>query len=202
MSRGLSATNQTQIASASLQATILVNLAFDTPIYVHSGIGTITFNGNDYLGVGDFGAVDTVEESESISPSPIRLTLSGFDATLIAEALTSGRYGDRITIYEGYRADDGTLVADPWTVAAGTFEFATIDLGEDNAVTITMQHDLAALDVSDGGRFTDEDQQQRFAGDLGLSFVADSVDKALPWGGGVARNLGATDDRTDGQPNR
>ncbi len=202
MSRGLSATNQTEVAKNHVQVVLMVNLAFDTPAYFHTGIGNITYGGNTYLGVGDFGGVDGVEESESISPSPIRLSLSGIDSTLISECLNSGRYGDRITIYEGYRQDDGTLVDDPWILASGTYEFGVVDLsGDDSGITITMQHDLAMLDEIEGSRFTDEDQQQRFAGDLGLSFVADSVEKVVPWGGGVVRGNDLSD-RTDRQTNR
>jgi len=195
MTRGLGATNQTEIAKTHVQVVLLCGLEFDTPIYVHTGIGSISYDGNTYLGVGDFGGVDSIEEAESISPSPLRLTLSGIDSTLIAEAMTSGRYGDRVTVYEGYRLDDGSLVADPWILWAGTFEFPTITLGDDNGVTITGQHDLSKLDDASGARFSDEDQQRRYAGDTGFSYVADSVDKEIIWGGGPVRNPGTDNPR-------
>ena len=51
MSRGLSTINETQVDSSHVHDVPLVKLEFDTPVYVHSGIGTITYDTNDYLGV-------------------------------------------------------------------------------------------------------------------------------------------------------
>lgn len=183
MSRDISATNLTEINAAHLYEVLLVKLEFDTPVYCHSGIGTITYGGNDYLGVGQFGSVSGARESENLTPSPLTLTLSGVDSSLITEALDSGNYGDAVTIFSGYRQDDGTLVDDPFIIWKGSLEYTSISQGESNAAAITLQHDLAVLDESDGGRFTDEDQQTRFSGDLGLEYVADMNGLRLIWGG-------------------
>jgi hypothetical protein len=186
MTRGLSSANQTEIGAAHLHEVVLVKLEFDTPVYVHSGIGTITYDSNDYLGVGDFGGVSETRESESLGPAPITLQLSGVDSSLIGEALDSGNYGDVVTIYVGYRQDDGTLVADPWVVWKGWYENSAIQLGtEDNVIAITCQHDLAVLEEADGGKFTDEDQKRRFSGDTGFEYVHEMRDIKLNWGGGV-----------------
>jgi len=186
VTRGLSATNQTEIAKASLQPILMAKLEFGTPVYVHTGIGTITFDGNDYLGVGDFGGASDVRETEVLGPSPLTLSLSGIDSSLVTEALDSGAYGDVITLYEGYKQDDGTLVADPWIVWKGWFEYSQLQRGGENTVSIICTHDLAVLEEKDGRRFTDEDQQDEFSGDLGFEFVHDSVGKKLSWGARIA----------------
>lgn len=190
MSRGLSAANLTQIGSAHLQEVVLVKLAFDAPLFVHSGAGNIEFGGDTYLGVGDFGTVESVSESEKIEPSVIRLQLSGIDANLISEALDAGNYGDIVTVYEGYRKDDGELVDDPWLLGRGEYEFAAIVLGDVNAISISVQHDLVRLAEKAGDRFTNEDQQDKFAGDTGLSFLADMVNLRLLWGNKVVGGAG------------
>lgn len=189
MSRGLSSANLTEIGSAHLHVVVLVKLDFDTPLFVHSGAGNIVFGGDTYLGVGDFGQVDSVQESERVEPALIRLTLSGIDANLISEALDAGNYGDVISVYEGYRQDDGTLVADPWLLGRGEFEFATIVLGSTNAVSITVQHDLARLAEKAGDRYTNEDQQDKFASDTGFSFLASMINLKLLWGPRVVRGI-------------
>ena len=121
-------------------------------------------------------------------PAPLTLVLSGVDSTLITEALEAGEYGDPVTIYTGYRQDDGTLVDDPVIMWSGTLENASIVQGKTSAISITVQHDLAVLDEADGGRFTDEDQQVNFSGDVGFEFVADMVGLRLIWGGGRVNN--------------
>jgi hypothetical protein len=185
MSRNLSSTNQTQVAAAHLHEVVMVKLEFDTPVYVHSGIGTISYDGNDYLGVGDFGGVSETREAEQLGPAPITLQLSGVDSSLIGEALDSGNYGDVVTIYVGYRQDDGTLYDDPWIVWKGWYENAAISMGtEGNIISVTCQHDLAVLEESDNGRFTDEDQKRRFSGDTGFEYVHLIPTLKLMWAGG------------------
>jgi len=183
MSRDLSTTNLAEINASHLHLVTLVKLDFDTPIYTHSGIGTITYDSNDYLGVGDFGGISDSRESESLSASSITITLSGIDSTLISEAQTAGRFRDRVSIYEGYRQDDGTLVDDPWLVWSGWFDYAAIQLGKESSVAITCHHDLSVLAERDGSRFTDEDQEERYAGDRFFRYVTDQRSLKLLWGG-------------------
>ena len=185
MSRDISAANLAEINAAHLHLVVMVKLEFDTPLYVHSGIGTIVFDSNDYLGVGQFGNISNMTETEVLRPTSLTLTLSGVDSSLITEALDSGDYGDIVTIYNGYRQDDGTLVDDPLLIWKGFFEFASISQGEQSIVSITVQHDLAVLDEINGSRITDEDQQVRFTGDVGFGFVADMAGLKLFWGGGA-----------------
>ena len=40
------------------------------------------------------------------------------------------------------------------------------------------------MNEKDGSRYSDEDQQNRYAGDTGLSFTADMTGLRLQWGGG------------------
>ena len=188
MSRNIGANNITEANLASLEVVILVHFAFTVPIYVHTGIGTITFSGDNYLGVGDLGTIGGMEESEQLSPAPIELTLSSTVSTHIAEALDSGNFGDTITIYQGYRNIDGTLVADPWILARGTFEYANITLSEeDNKVTIVMQHDIVRLEEKNGRRWSDEDQRNEYPNDTFLSFIAGINNQKLLWGGQVVQ---------------
>ena len=186
MSRDIGAANLAHIAQDTVWPIALVKFGFGTPVYVHSGLGNITYDGNTYVGVGDLGGVDGVEESEDISPTEILFTMSAIPSTYINEALDAGSYGDEITMYQGYRGTDGALVGDPWIVARGYFEHATIELGSVNKVTIAAQHELAILDERPGRRWTDEDQQAEYAGDTGFSFAADMPNNKLLWGGEVS----------------
>lgn len=189
MSRGLSTANLAEATASHYHGVVLVKLLFDTPIFVHSGWGSIVFGGDTYLGVGTighkgFGGVEGVEESELVAPTSINLVLSGVDAGNITEARDAGNYGDAITAFVGYRQNDGALVDDPWILARGTFEYASVELGNENKVVVTMQHELVHLNDTDGARYTDEDQQRRFAGDKGLSFAVDMIQKKNNWRGG------------------
>jgi len=182
-SRVIAAPNIVQIDSNETYIVIMVKLEFDTPAYLHSGIGTISFEGNDYIGVGQLGSIDGVDESADLAPAPFRLSISGIDSSFLAEGLDSGNYGDVITVYRGYRQDDGTLVADPWIATRGKLEYTQVVRGEQNAVQLTVQHDLALLDEISGDRWTHEDQTSKFVGDEGLEYVHEMAGVKLLWGG-------------------
>jgi hypothetical protein len=183
VSRDIGGTNETQAQSPYVHVVLLAQLEFDTPVYVHSGYGEIVYNSNTYLGVGDFGSMSQAKESEVVSPNSIVLGLSGVDSGLIAEALDSGAYGDRVTIYQGYRQDDGTLHANPWVLWQGFLEYATVNQGGDNTIALTCQSDLAVLNETDNSRYSDEDQVERYAGDRLFEYVVAMKNVKLQWGG-------------------
>jgi hypothetical protein len=61
-------------AAQSAEFGYIVFVALDFPsgyLYVHNGVGTYTFGGNDYLGVGAFGSIDTIEETTSLNSRPV-----------------------------------------------------------------------------------------------------------------------------------
>ena len=183
MSRGLSTTNTAQVNASHLEEVILVKLEFDTPVYVHSGIGTITYDSNDYIGVGHYGGIEGTRESEALGPTAITLTLDGITSQHINEALDSGNLYDVVTIYCGYRQDDGTLHDNPWIVWKGWYEYAAIRIDAESTVQITCQHDLSRLGEKKGRRYTHEDQQEAYSGDNAFRFVARMANLKLRWGG-------------------
>ena len=182
MRRGLHADNLSHVQGSHVHEVILAKLEFGTPVYVHSGIGTITYDSNDYVGVGDFGTFSAPRESETLGPVSVTLTLSGFDATFLTEALDASSYGDKVTLFAGYRSDDGTLVADPWPFWKGRVDYMAAGRGATNSISLIAQHDLSVLGEIDGAKFSDEDQRQRYSSDQGFEFVAEQATMKLTWG--------------------
>lgn len=200
MSRNIGASNVTAATGDHLHEVVMVALEFDDPIYVHSDIGDITYDGNTYLGVGHLGSISEARESELVGPNPLTLSLSGVNSTFLREGLDSGSYGDPVTIYVGFRQDDGTLVADPFIVWKGRFEYASISQGSESYISVTLQHDLAILNQSANRRFTDEDQKQTYASDEGFQYVSDMATQNLFWGGGRVSSGGSRSNNPGDDP--
>ena len=197
MSRHLTTAAATQASAQYYTLILMGKFEFDEPVYAHTGIGELTYDGNTYLGVGDFGEIGEVREAEAIGPLSLSIGLALPNASYLAEAMDAGNYGDLVTIYAAYRADDGTLVADPWVAWAGWYEFSTIIAGSQNAISVTAQHDLSILDEIDGSRFTDEDQRARYPADLSFRFIHEMADLRLVWGADFSR-WGNNPDRNPG----
>lgn len=182
--RSVGAANQSAIEGRHIEPVILVKVEADEPAYVHSGVGVITYNGDEYIGVGQLGQVTSPKEDELVNPLSITLTLNGINPVFVAYSLTATGYGDAVTIYEGYRQDDGTLVADPYVVYSGWVDQVAVEAGPECKVSLTLQHDIAMLDEIRGDRCTDEDQQAKYPGDTFFSKIADIPTLRLLWGGG------------------
>ena len=77
-------------------------------VYVHNGIGTYTWGGEDWLGVGSLGSVSTLEEGSDVSPYSITLTLSALDATISGQALNEDYFMRPVTVYVGVLSAEGS----------------------------------------------------------------------------------------------
>ncbi len=182
--RAIGATNIAHIDSGHTHPTLMGKLDLDTPIYAHTGLGTIWYDGNYYDGVGNIAGLSGLEETENIVPAPVQLQLNGLDADALTASLDEASYGDRVTLYIGYRNDGGTLIDDPWVFYKGRVESSALVRGSENSISITVQHDLAVLKRKIGTKYTDEEQQRRYAGDTAFIHVSKMADiaKDLLWG--------------------
>lgn len=133
---------------------------------VHDGSGPLVFNANTYLGIGQYGGFDLVEENIDFVPRGIRLTLSGVEPSLVTTLRTEVYQNRPANVYLGL-IDDETrqFVSTPEQVWGGRMDTMSIEIGPNSAViSLSCEHRLRR--ENPGGRSTNADQQLRFAGDL------------------------------------
>lgn len=194
MSREIGAKSKIEAEASFAEPVLLVHFEFDDPVYVHSAVGAIEFDGNTYVGIGTLGSISSAEETETISPNEITFSLSGVDQNAIYESLRAATFGDRVTVYYGYRSSDGTLVEPPSIRWRGRIDSSSFKMGPDSAVSFTAHHRVSVISEIDGSRFTNEDQQTAYTDDEFFQHVADVPTKRLLWGGGPSAT-GARSDR-------
>lgn len=183
MSRNLAAANITQSQADHLVPILFGALEFDEGTeYLHTGIGQITWGGNDWTGVGALGSVEPIEESAVLSPFAVRLTISGLATTFVTRTQNSDIYGRPMKVYVGFLSD-GDLVADPDIIWTGAMDTLTIKLGNENFIALQAESELKFFESTNGVRFTDEDQQLRFPGDLGFEYLDDMQEASIRWHG-------------------
>ncbi|MFZ9883962.1 MAG: hypothetical protein ACO3ON_00700 [Ilumatobacteraceae bacterium] len=194
MTRWVSNTNQTEAAKASLYIITMAKLEFTSgTVYVHDAVGTLTYDGNNYLGVGQFGSFDIVDENIETVARGIKVTLSGVDASLVPIVMTEVYQGRNATFYVGFLDANMQFVADPEEVWSGRMDTMSIDLGEKTAViSLSCEYRLRKEPVL--ARYTDEDQRLAFAGDSFFNltqfiprYKATWGDKPTNFGGGGGR---------------
>lgn len=152
----------------------------DDPVHAHSAVGTITWGGHDWIGIGPLGGVSiAAEEAGGIVPAQAVLTLIGAPADLDGRADDAIR-GRVVRLYigllTGRPGDSTTLIGDPVDLFAGHMD--VLDLAAESAET-GVSH-TAAVTVVTGpsarSRATiyhsDEDQRASYPGDTAGLLVA------------------------------
>lgn len=156
-------------------------------VYVHNGIGTYTWGGEDWLGVGSLGSVSTLEEGSEVSPYSITLTLSALDATLSGQALNEDYFMRPVNIYVGILSADDELIEDPLPMWAGFMDVMSITAGQEGGngdqIVVTCESELAAFDRSANLRYTNQAQQQRYPSDTFFEFMPKIEGLKIKWRG-------------------
>jgi len=166
MSRIVSATNATEADKLSIVAVVMADLDFVSGmVRVHDGSGSLSFGGNTYSGVGQFGGIDVIDENIDIVARGIKLTLSGVDSVFVTPTMTEVYQNRDVTLYLGFvNQATGALLDTPETIWEGRMNQMSfrIDKGVAN-IELTCEHRLRREPRI--ARYSDEDQRVLFAGD-------------------------------------
>ena len=188
MARSITTTFKNAIKSSVVRPLLAVELEFSTgTLRFWNGYGDLTMtaggSSNTFTGLGDLMGVSAIAESDQIEAIGASLSLTGIKSSFISTAL-SGNYTNRnASIFLGVFDTSKSVIADVYTLFKGKMDIMKIDEGSESAtITLNLENRLIALDRPLNRRFTHEDQQERFSGDLGLEFVPDLQDKEIIWG--------------------
>ena len=135
-----------------------------------------------FRGVGALGSISAVEEGTAVAPQSLTLTLTGIDLATIAVALGDDYQGRDCRIWEAFLDEDHAIIGAPYVLFRGRMDTQDIELGETATITLTVRSRLADWRRPRIRRYTNEDQQSVYPGDLGLEFVPQMVEKQLVWG--------------------
>ena len=184
MPRNMTQTFLGAMQGAVLRPALFVQAAFVSgPIYVWSGIGQITWNGQVWTGIGTLGSISTIEEGSTVAAKGITLTLSGIDASLLNDVMTEFQVGLPVSVTLGVFDTNNALIADPVCCFSGRMDQPTIDVtGTLATIAINCENRLVEMNVAVDRRYTDEDQQMDYPGDLGFQFVNGIQEAQIYWG--------------------
>jgi hypothetical protein len=171
------------ITSNEVGPCVLVDLTLASGIqHIWSGVGTLSYGGNDYLGVGSLGAVGDVNEGVEVKADGTTVTLSGIDPTLLNDCLAEIQLGAPVTIWFAVFSAGGLLGA-PYPLFVGTVDRPSIQVAPDSlAITLSLENRMANLQRPSARRYTSADQMYYYPDDSGFNWVETLNDIALEWG--------------------
>jgi hypothetical protein len=163
-------------------AVLAANVQFESgTAYVHSGTGTLVLGGYVYYGMGTMGAIDDVGETNTTSPTQLRMTLSGLDMSLFAKTLNERCVGRPAELYLVAMDDNGVVqVAD--LIFKGRISGTGATAGETNALQYTVSNIFEDWQRPFPDRYTDESHQATQPGDRIFRYVAQMAERSIYWG--------------------
>ncbi len=184
MARTLTAGMITEVTGKSLSPIIILKAEFDSAdLNLWTGIGNLVYNGDTYLGAGNFLGVSRVTESINLEANGVNFSLSGLPSSFISLALTESYQGRKITAWFACIDSSGALVSDPYLLFKGRMDVLEImDSGETASFTIRAESILIDFRRTKVRRFTDEDQKASYPTDKGLEYVDQLQDREFIWG--------------------
>jgi hypothetical protein len=183
MARGISAALNTEFNADKLRPIFFFKSVWASgTTYIWSGYGNISWDGQTWAGVGDLAGMTAIEETTLVRANGVKFTLAGVPSALVALALGQARQGTEVSLWVGAVDEDMNIIADPYKIFSGLMDVPGIIEGpETSTITIAAENRLIELERARELRWTDQFQQNRFAGDVGFQYIAGLQDKAIYW---------------------
>jgi hypothetical protein len=171
------------ITSNTVSPCILVDLTLATGVqHIWSGVGSLAYGGNTYLGVGSLGQIGDVAEGCEVKADGTSITLSGIDSTLLNDSLLDIQLGAPATVWFAV-FQNGALLGAPYPLFVGTVDQPTIPISADSiAITLKLETRMTNLQRASNRRYTSADQNYYYPADSGFNWVETLSDIALVWG--------------------
>ena len=188
MARTLTTAFNKAITSQVIRPLLACELEFSTgTLRFWNGYGDLTMtaggSSNTFTGLGDLMNVSAISESDQVEAVGAQLSLTGIKSSLISAALSANYTNRNASIFLGLFDTNKAVIADVYTLFKGKMDIMKIDEGPETAtIALNLENRLIVLDRAKERRYTHEDQQLSFAGDLGFEFVPDLQDKEIIWG--------------------
>jgi len=188
MSRSITTAFKNAIVDQVVRPLLACELEFSTgTLRFWNGYGDLTMtaggSSNTFTGLGDLMNVSAISESDQIEAIGASLSLTGIKSSLISAALSANYTNRNASIFLGLFDTSKNVIADVYTLFKGKMDIMKIDEGPESAtIVLNLENRLIALDRARNRRYTHEDQQLSFSGDLGFEFVPDLQDKEIIWG--------------------
>lgn len=152
-------------------------------IAFNSGLGTISWNQVNYLGIGTLGTISAIEESAEIQGAGVKVTLSGVPGALISSALLEDYQNRPCYIYHAFfDVNTDALILDPVLIFEGEIDTMEVAVGSSATISVSCENILARWQRPNVRRWTDIEQRRRYPDDKGFQYVSESAERQIYWG--------------------
>lgn len=172
-----------QFNSESIQPFAAIEALLDTgSVRVFTGQGTLTINGDTYLGTKQILSISNAAETSEIRATGMRITFAGYTDSLIQAAMVEQYQNRTCNIYYGHFDKHASpQVIQSYLLYSGSIDTINIiDTSIGATYIMNVESRLGNLERVRSYRYTYEEQLQ-YHGDISLYNLNDQQDKEVVW---------------------
>lgn len=173
----------TAITSGNVPMIVFVEMDFPSGfLRVNNSAQTFTWDSKSWIGVGALGSIDAIQETSDMSAAGLAFNISGIATEYISVALGQKYQGRSCKVWFAPLDADHQVIADP--IGSFNYHMDTMDIevGATATIRVTAESRLIDWERAPVSRYTNEEQQRLYPGDLGLEFVPQMAEKEIRWG--------------------
>lgn len=184
--KALSIAMEAALAARSYRAAMLAEFVLADDTYrFWSGVGTLSYNGYDWLGVGRLGRITGAGETAEIRTTDTTYELAGIsDFPQLNAFLETPVRGRVARCWLALLDEDGVVIPDPILIDESILDTANPAFADDGTAVLGLAATSAMFNWKKpvARYITHEDQQADFAGDTGFNRIPTEVaPKQVAW---------------------
>lgn len=148
-----------------------------------TGVGDLDYGGEVWKGLGILGAISPVKSATDLSIQEVRFSLSGVDAASLALLDPAVRKRPACAWLASTNPKTGSIVKDPYQLLDCEMDTQDFSIDENGLATVFIiaRSGFYTLERAIDEVWSDQDQQRRFPGDIGLRDLASLQNAEVHW---------------------
>lgn len=166
-----------------INVAILAQLQFDSAtVYMWTGIGDLSWNGDTYTGGGNLIGISTIEETQELQAKGLQVSLNGISSSLVSLAFNERVRGRPFRMWLACLDNSKAVIGVPYRLFTGMMDvMSSSDDGKTASISLTIENSLIIGQRNKVSRYTSVDQKKKYPTDTGLDRINQLQDKEIVW---------------------
>lgn len=165
----------------SYRPVILIEI--NTPglfIRLTSNMQDVVFDGNTYT-AGALSGVGGIAETDDLNDAQMSIIFSGIDPAIKSAVVSSNFINSPISVRIQFFDEQWVAHGDGLVYFIGSAAGQNIASGQTSEITVSCRSRMASLSRPRSERYSDQEQQAQYPGDLGMQFASELASRTIVW---------------------
>lgn len=149
-------------------------------IRLTSNTQDIVYNSNTYT-ANAMGGISAIPETSDLNDAQVSIGFSGIDPAIKAAVVASDFINSKVTVRVQFFDSNWQSAGDGLLYFSGSAASQNIASGQSSEIMIACKSKIASLSRPRSERYSDQEQQAQYPGDLGMQYASELASKQIIW---------------------